>query len=95
MELADVGRIKVVDHRRGRPGPPDHGPALAAGTPGGALGESGQASLSFDGAPCGMATERAGTTVEIACLYTICVTVFLSRTTYWSNDSICPCSLCR
>ena len=40
-----------------------------------------------------MATERAGTTVEIACLYTICVTVFLSSTTYWSNDSIWPCSL--
>src|SRR6516165_565830 len=36
---------------------------------------------------------RAGTTVEIACLYTIWVTVFLSNTTYWSNDSICPCSL--
>ncbi len=45
------------------------------------------------GAWCGIATERAGTTVEIACLYTICVTVFLSRTTYWSNDSIWPCSL--
>jgi hypothetical protein len=29
-----------------------------------------------------MATGRDGTTVEIACLYTICVTVFLSRTTY-------------
>ena len=42
---------------------------------------------------CGIVTARAGTTVEIACLYTICVTVFLSRTTYWSNDSICPCSL--
>ena len=42
---------------------------------------------------CGIATERAGTTVEIACLYTICVTVFFSSTTYWSNDSIWPCSL--
>src|SRR5690606_25649924 len=38
-------------------------------------------------------TGRAGTTVEMACLYTICVTVFLSRTTYWSKESIWPCSL--
>jgi hypothetical protein len=38
-------------------------------------------------------TGRAGTTVEMACLYTIWVTVFLSRTTYWSKDSICPCNL--
>ena len=31
---------------------------------------------------CGITTGREGTTVEIACLYTICVTVFLSSTTY-------------
>ena len=31
---------------------------------------------------CGIVMARAGTTVEIACLYTIWVTVFLSRTTY-------------
>ena len=36
---------------------------------------------------------RDGTTVEMACLYTIWVTVFLSNTTYWSNDSIWPWSL--
>jgi len=29
----------------------------------------------------------------MACLYTICVTVFLRSTTYWSKDSICPWSL--
>src|SRR6266852_3261973 len=38
-------------------------------------------------------TAREGTTVEIACLYTICVTVFLRSTTYWSKDSIWPWSL--
>ena len=31
--------------------------------------------------PAGNLTLRAGTTVEIACLYTICDTVFLSSTT--------------
>src|SRR6266849_1769666 len=38
-------------------------------------------------------TAREGTTVEMACLYTICVTVFLRSTTYWSKDSIWPWSL--
>ena len=33
-------------------------------------------------------TGRPGTMVEMACLYTICVTVLRSNTTYWSNDSI-------
>jgi hypothetical protein len=36
---------------------------------------------------------RDGTTVEMACLYTIWVTELRSSTTYWSNDSIWPCSL--
>src|SRR5690606_33987121 len=31
---------------------------------------------------------REGTTVEMACLYTIWVTELRSSTTYWSNDSI-------
>ena len=31
---------------------------------------------------------RAGTTVEIACLYTIWLTAFFNSTTYWSKDSI-------
>src|ERR1022692_2014506 len=45
-----------------------------------------QASRSFS---CGgMVMARAGTTVEMACLYTIWVTVFFKRTTYWSKDSI-------
>ena len=35
-----------------------------------------------------MLTARAGTTVEIACLYTIWVTeVLRNNTTYWSKDS--------
>ncbi len=32
-------------------------------------------------------TARPGTIVEMACLYTICVTVLRSNTTYWSKDS--------
>ena len=35
----------------------------------------------------------AGTTVEIACLYTIWLTVLRNSTTNWSKDSICPCNL--
>ncbi len=35
-------------------------------------------------------TLRAGTTVEMACLYTIWLTLFLSSTTNWSKDSIWP-----
>src|SRR3569623_1124662 len=34
-----------------------------------------------------------GTTVEMACLYTIWLTLFLSRTANWSKDSTCPCNL--
>ena len=51
------------------------------------------ASSDYSPSSVGILTARAGTTVEIACLYTICVTVFLSSTTYWSNDSTCPCNL--
>src|SRR5690606_30147347 len=41
----------------------------------------------------GMRTLRAGTTVEMACLYTIWFTLFFNSTTNWSNESIVPCSL--
>ena len=40
-----------------------------------------QASILSDGS-IGIVTALAGTTVEIACLYTICVTEFFSSTTY-------------
>src|SRR3569833_1524453 len=38
-------------------------------------------------------TGLEGTTVEMACLYTIWLTLFLSRTANWSKDSTCPCKL--
>ena len=41
----------------------------------------------------GRRTGRPGTTVEMACLYTIWLTVFFRRMTNWSKDSIWPCSL--
>jgi len=69
MAAADDRRMAAAHDRRRHPPGDRSGPALAAGTSSGsASGESGQASVSFDGTLCGMATERAGTTVEIACL---------------------------
>src|SRR5690606_14416350 len=41
----------------------------------------------------GKRTLRAGTTVDIACLYTIWFTLFFGNTTNWSNESTCPWSL--
>src|SRR6185312_12255258 len=38
-------------------------------------------------------TGRLGTTVEMACLYTIWLTWLRNSTTNWSNDSTTPCSL--
>jgi len=45
-----------------------------------ALDEGSQLAASF--CSCWILTGRAGTTVEMACLYTIWVTVFFNRTTY-------------
>src|SRR5688572_3152273 len=78
LRVAGVAEVEAYDDRRPR-----------VGGLGGALQQT-YASGSLS-AP--RLIGRDGTTVEIACLYTICVTELRSSTTYWSNDSIWPCSL--
>ena len=74
------------------PCPASRRAATAAGhrvrRPGAYIGHSAGVSGAAPPSSVAKRTLRAGTTVEIACLYTIWLTLFLNSTTNWSNESI-------